>query len=383
VKPVATATTSLKLFATVTPGLERWLDLELQALGVSGRVLRGGVEARASIEQLWAVSVWSRLAESVRVRMKPFRATSFAELERGLARLPWHAYLRHQAAPRVSVTCHKSRLYHSDAVAERTRRVLERGLGSAGAEHRCPTVFVRIDRDVVQASIDASGERLHRRGYRKHIGEAPLRETLAAALVCLADDALRSRSVPADRPVELWDPFCGSGTIPIEWMARRRRELPGARRGFAFERWSIHDAGAYAAWLARELAKQRPATACPGFAYGSDASTQALRAAEHNVQAAGLSQYCRWLHGDFEQAASQIPSGALIVTNPPYGVRLARAGLTQLYARFERLLTVRTDFRPVVMACGFAPYLEHSSLGWNVAAEIKVGGLPVRLVQLR
>jgi len=383
VKPVASENTSLKLFATVTPGLEYWLGRELQGLGVSGRVLRGGVEARAGIEQLWTVSVWSRLAESVRVRLKPFRATRFAELERGLVRLPWHAYLRVHAAPRISVTCHKSRLYHSDAVAARVRRVLQERLGSAEGEHRCPTVFVRIDRDVVQASIDASGERLHRRGYRTHIGEAPLRETLAAALVCLADDALRSSSVPVDDPVRLWDPFCGSGTIPIEWVALRRRELPGAHRGFAFEQWPIHDPGAYAAWLACELAKQRPSMVSPGLAYGSDASKKALRAAKHNAQTAGLSQYCQWLHADFEHAASQVPAGALVVTNPPYGVRLARAGLREVYVRFERLLSARTDLRPVVMACGFAPYLEHSRLGWDVAAQIRVGGLPVRLVQLR
>ena len=71
----------------------------------------------------------------MRVRLKPFRATRFAELERGLARLPWHAYLRVHAAPRISVTCHKSRLYHSDAVAARVRRVLQERLGSAEGEH--------------------------------------------------------------------------------------------------------------------------------------------------------------------------------------------------------------------------------------------------------
>ncbi|MBN1611212.1 MAG: hypothetical protein JW940_31555 [Polyangiaceae bacterium] len=378
-KLVVSASTSLKLFTTVTPGLERWLEQELRALGVCGRVLRGGVEARCGIEQLWTVGVCSRLAESVRVRLKPFRATSFAELERGLARLPWHAYLRVHAAPRISVTCHKSRLYHSDAVAERSRRVLEERLGSAEPEHCRPRVFVRVDRDVVQASIDASGDRLHRRGYRRHIGEAPLRETLAAALVCLADEALRARSLPPDHPVGLWDPFCGSGTIPIEWVALRQGELPGAHRGFAFERWPIHDAGIYAEWLASELPKPRPS---PAFAYGSDASMKALRAAEHNAHTAGLSQHCRFMRADFEQAARQVPSGTLVVTNPPYGVRLARAGLKELYARFDQLLTARTDLRPVVMACGFAPYLEYSRLGWVVAAEIKVGGLPVRLVRL-
>jgi putative N6-adenine-specific DNA methylase len=379
-EPVAPASTSLKFFATVTPGLERWLDRELRALGVSGRVLRGGVEARGNIEQLWTASAGSRLAESVRVRLKPFRATSFAELERGLARLPWHAYLRPHAAPQISVTCHKSRLYHSDAVSERVRRVLEACLGSTAAEHGCAAVFVRIDRDIVQTSIDASGERLHRRGYRTHIGEAPLRETVAAALVRLASEALGERSAPAEPVPQLWDPFCGSGTIPIEWVLFRQGELPGAQRGFAFERWPIHDPAIYAEWLAR--ARSGPSMASTAFAFGSDASPKALRAAEHNALAAGLAQQCRFMCADFEQAARQVPAGALIVTNPPYGVRLARSGLSEVYARFERLLSTRTDLRPVVMACGFAPYLEHTRLDWTVAAEIKVGGLPVRLVQL-
>jgi len=380
---MASDSTSLRFLVTVTPGLERWLEQELAELGVAGRVLRGGVEARGSMERLWRVNVWSRLAESVRVRMKPFVAMSFSELERGLARLPWHAYLSACVTPRISVTCRRSRLYHSDAVAERTLRAITARLGSGDAAHGGATVFVRIEQDRVQASIDASGELLHRRGYRTHVGEAPLRETLASALVRMADEALHSRTAGGDEPVRLWDPFCGSASIPIEWLALRRHEPPGARRRFAFEQWPIHDRGVYADWLARARAVPKLSGALPPWqAFGSDASSEALRAAQHNAHAAGVADACRFIHADFEQAASQIPTGALVVTNPPYGVRLGRAGLDRALARFERLLLARTDLRPVVMACGFAPYLEGSRLGWERAAQIKVGGLPVRLIRL-
>lgn len=379
---MASNSTSLMFLVTVTPGLERWLAEELEQLGVSGRLLRGGLEARGSLKHLWAVTLWSRLAESVRVRLKPFVATGFAELERGLARLPWHAYLRAHADPKISVACKKSRLYHSGAVTERTLRVIAEQRGPAYPGQGCPTVFVRIERDIVQVSVDASGERLHRRGYRTHIGEAPLRETLAAALVRVAETACHSRSGTATESAHLWDPFCGSAAIALEWLAMRAHEPSGAHRRFAFEQWPIHEPSLYAEWMEFELAKPKPLTTAPPLAYGSDASAKVLRAAKHNAQAAGLADACRLIHADFEEAAAQIPVGALIVTNPPYGVRLSRIGLEKSYARFERLLSARTDLRPVVVACGFAPYLERSGLNWRKVADIKVGGLPVQLVVL-
>lgn len=171
-----------KYFAAVSPGLEALLCVELGELGLEARPCRGGVEWRGAIDSMWLVHYRSRLAESVRARLRPFHAERFEALEAGLMRLPWHAYLRQDLPVSFSVSCHKSRLYHSGAVAEHARSAIRRRLGACPEpaeaqppESRVQEVHLRLERDEVQASVEASGELLHRRGYRTHIGEAPLR----------------------------------------------------------------------------------------------------------------------------------------------------------------------------------------------------------------
>jgi putative N6-adenine-specific DNA methylase len=284
------------------------------------------------------------------------------------------------------VTCRRSRLYHSDAVAERVQRVIAARLGgvpSRGAPSESepspaePRVFVRIVRDRVQVSIDASGERLHRRGYRVDVVRAPLRETLAAALGML----LEQKSGGVSSPV--WDPFCGSGTLLLEWLALSRGIAPGGRRRFAFERWPVHDAGAYARWLAEQSARPSPSDGSADVtAYGSDVSERAISAAVRNADRAGLGGACRWWAQDFRQAAVQIPTGTRILTNPPYGVRMARGKTRELYAALDELLSRRSDLRPVVLLCGDAEYVGRSQLGWRVELTFKSGGLAVRALSL-
>lgn len=336
------------------------------------------------MEQLWKVLLWSRLAESVRVRLKPFCADDFGSLEQGLSRLPWHAYLRPKDTVELRVTCRKSRLYHTGAVAERTLRVIGSQLGSRGEAAEPtgaarPLAYVRIERDRVQVSIDGAGERLHRRGYRTHVGTAPLRETLAAALVCAAREAWRERDGGAT-PSVVWDPFCGSGTISIEWVLRALNVPAGIGRSFAFERWPIHDAKAYDEWLRRQVGRAH--ADAPAMAYGSDAGARVLRAAAHNASAAGVASHCTWLEGDFQDIEAQIPHGSCIVSNPPYGVRLGSRDLADVYARFDSLLERRRDLRPVVLVCGFLPYLSQTRLVWQELGRIKIGGLPAAIILL-
>ncbi len=373
--------TNHRFFVACSPGLEPLLAEELEELGVLGSARPGGVEARGDIRSIWTSCYKSRLAESVRVRLKAFSATSFEALEAGLERLPWHAYLPRNSPVQVSVTCHRSRLWHSDAVRERALEVLARRRGAQPARvtqgddadsdgalepsPHCARVYVRIERDEVQVSIDASGDRLHRRGYRTHVAEASLRETLAAALVHVA---LRH----APDSTHLWDPFCGAGTIALEWLERASGRAAGTRRTFAFERWPTHDGAAYA--LFREQQPSQKATLCE--AWGSDVSERALAAARNNAERAGFAEHTRWLHGDFAAAAEQVPEGALVISNPPYGVRVEEGGSL---ARFERLLVARRDLRPVVLLLGGAARLRNARLPFSAIAKTKNGGLSVRV----
>ncbi len=367
--------TQHRVFLSVSPGLETWLAQELEALNVPGDVVPGGLETRASTEQLWQLHHECRLAESIRVRLRSFRARHFGELIAGLHRLPWHAYLSPNRALDVRVVCHRSRLWHSEAVAERNRAVIEHHLrpGKNADEGNIQTVFVRITGDIVQPSIDASGELLHRRGHRKFIGQAPLRETLAAALVLV----LRA-STDTSR-IALWDPFCGSGCIVVEWLESHLGWSSGRDRTFAFEQWPVHNAQAYARWI--ENRRTNPASSV--HAYGSDIAQDVILAARANAQSSGAEPYCTFMCGDFESFVESIPRGTAIVTNPPYGIRCGDPRTyARLLERFESMLLQRVDLRPVVALLPEPLRPWQPKLEWQPVTKLHNGGLPVQILRL-
>ncbi len=368
----ATASTSL-YFAVVSPGLESLLATELQEFGLMPRARRGGVEWRGTPESLWLVHHRSRLAEGVRARLKSFQATNFPALEQGLERLPWHAYLRAGAPVRISVTARKSRLFHTGAIEEHARRAIAARLGACPVPSQsedASEIHLRLERDEVQPSVETSGERLHRRGYRTHVGPAPLRETLAAAAARLLDDASPER---AEAPV--WDPCCGSGTLLMEWLLRRQAGPLSGDRHFAFERWPIHDAAAYAIWKARQ--RDASGTARLGRALGSDRDSRVLGAARRNAERAGVQAACTWLEGDFKDVARLVPEGQRVLTNLPYGKRLA-AGKAQssAFADLDGLLGARPDLRPALVLTT-APLPRKARCEWQTVARFANGGIRV------
>jgi putative N6-adenine-specific DNA methylase len=370
-------TTRYRVFVAVTPGLEPLLEQELAELELPDRptTVTGGAELACDRRGLWQVALRSRLAESVRVRLgRPFRAVSFDQLRDTLCRLPWSAYLARGLRPEVRVVCRRSRLYHSGAVAERIEAVLEERLGPASdtAGRPPPRVYARLERDLVQISIDASGELLHRRGYRTHVGEAPLRETLASA-------CLRAAGLNEKPPHALWDPFCGAGTIVLEALCTAAGLPAGASRRFAFESWPTHDAEAYGALLQRLPEGEPPALA----AYGSDIDPGVLSAARENARRAGVAEHLTLLEGDFEAVAEAIPRGAAVVTNPPHGRRLAGRGLGDLHGRLGALFKKRPDLRPVHVLTGYRGFRRATGLRWRQALSFDNRGSPVQLLRLR
>lgn len=373
------ATTHHRVFLAVSAGLEPWLARELNELGLRGAIKLGGIESRATTEELWRLHHECRLAEGIRVRLRSFRARHFDELIAGLNRLPWHAYLSKGRAINVRVTCHRSRLWHSEAVAERTRSVLNRRLGDSLASNAqstgndVQTVFVRITGDIVQPSVNASGDQLHRRGHRTHVGNAPLRETLAAALVRML------ASAPGDATRPIWDPFCGSGCVAIEWVEHRLGWSAGRNRTFAFEDWPIHDRLSYASWVTSRVPSVAPAV----HAYGSDIDETALSAARANAARSMVGPYCTWLCGDFESFVDAVPRGTPIVTNPPYGIRSGNENsYLRLLERFEAVLARRVNMRPVIALLPEPPRPWQPRLGWQTVASFRNGGLRVQALQL-
>lgn len=372
--------TSYVAFVACGPGLEGLLEEELRELGFVPRPTPGGAEIRTDSVGLWGACWRSRLAESVRVRLKPFVARDFDTLMRELERLPWRAYLAPGGSCAVSVTCHKSRLWHSDAVAERVGDVLRNRAGAApSAEAEVDLrIFVRLQRDRVQVSVDAGGARLHRRGYRTHVAPASLRETLAAALVRVGVDAAPEARV-------LWDPFCGAGTIALEWLESQLGRPAGVRREFAFERWPTHPAETYREWAA-SVPRESPTDALGRYrVIGSDQSSRSLDAARANAAAAGLDASCEWTLGDFEEASRHVPEGALVITNPPYGVRIGTGDQRgDVLVRWGRLLERRRDLRPVVQLLPAARQVALGGAGqFETAFRTSNGGIAVAAQLLR
>ncbi|MBL0171963.1 MAG: class I SAM-dependent RNA methyltransferase [Gemmatimonadaceae bacterium] len=337
-------------FAIAAPGLAPLLADELRALDVViGEVSAAGVVFPATIASLLHVNLWSRLATRVIVRVAEFTARDFATLEKQSKRVPWSTLIAPGAAVRFRVTCRKSRLYHSDAVAERVARavagavpsasVLAREIGdevqddavdvdlsarvSSDAESS-QLIVVRFEHDRCTISLDSSGDLLHRRGWRQAVAKAPLRETLAAAMLAACD---------WHGDVPLIDPFCGSGTIGIEGALRARNMAPGLTRRFALEGWP----GVSASWVAaqRDAARMlaRPTAGVP--IRMSDRDAGACAAARANAERAGVAADV-----EITQCAisavdlSALGPRGLVLTNPPYGLRVSEgADLRALYAR--------------------------------------------------
>ncbi|HSE67698.1 MAG TPA: hypothetical protein VLB12_11965 [Gemmatimonadales bacterium] len=298
-------------------------------------------------------NLWLRTASRVLVRFGTFHARALGELERRASLLPWMKYLTPGRPVHLRITSRKSRLYHQGAIAERIGNAIREVTGespeSAAANEEASgdeqVVVVRVLRDECLVSLDSSGELLHRRGYRLATAKAPLRETLAAALLMASDwDAVHP----------LIDPFCGSGTIPIEAALLARKIPPGVNRRFGFQHWPGFD---QTKWEALVESAQRGILAhAPGPIMGSDRDAGAVTAAQSNAERAGVVSNVR-----IEKASvSALKSPGVVgwmVTNPPFGTRIGeRQRLRDLYARLGSI--IRSDFP-----------------GWHVTMLVAAGGL--------
>jgi putative N6-adenine-specific DNA methylase len=320
----------MKLFAVAAPGLESVVAAELRALALGGVEVAGGVELEGDREAVWRANLWSRTATRILVRVGELEVTDFARLRRFVAGLPWERFIAGPVALDVSASARKSRLYHTGAIAERVRGGIEDRVGSMQGESPV-RVLARIEHDVATVSIDSSGELLHRRGYRTDIGDAPLRETLAAGVLSLA-------GWTPDEP--LVDPTCGSGTFVIEAGLVAAGRPPGAARRFAFESWADFDPSAYASLKSLRSAPpaagaQRNVTArgAPAALIGMDRDPDAIAAAVANAARAGVPAVFRCV--EVERAVLPEGNRGLVVANPPYGRRLPALG--RVYAAIGAL----------------------------------------------
>ncbi|MFS0722947.1 THUMP domain-containing class I SAM-dependent RNA methyltransferase [Paenibacillus sp. 1P07SE] len=307
----------LQLIATCPMGLEAIVARELQDLGYKDtRTENGRVNFEGSPADICRTNLWLRTADRVLVKMGEFEARTFEELFEGTKAIDWAAFIPKNAEFPVQGRSHKSKLTSVPACQGIVKKAIVEKLKLAYRTEWFPedgdlyAIEVQLLKDRAQLVLDTTGPSLHKRGYRKLVTEAPLKETMAAAMVLL------SRWRP-ERP--LYDPFCGSGTIPIEAAMIGWNIAPGLRRNFTSEAWPVIG---QAHWDdAQDEAFDAVKDEVPLEIGGSDIDPEAIEVALAAVAKAGFAKELKLQTLPVSQVKLTGEYGC-IITNPPYGERL-------------------------------------------------------------
>lgn len=326
-------------------GLEGLLADEMRRLGLkdvraeNGRVRFSGDEA-----SLAEASLWLRCAERLLVEVGSFEAQTFDQLFEGVKALPLGKYFNKHTAFPVKGHCLNSKLFSvSDC-----QSIIKKAMADAlSAEYKVTwmpedgeTVQVRfsIMNDMATIYLDASGDGLHKRGYRPAHVAAPLSETLAAAMVIIS--RYRGRD-------DFCDPFCGSGTLPIEAALIAKNRAPGLRRGFAAENWKFIPPEVW-----KRVREEAPSKEYDGDyrIFASDLAPEAITISQKNARLAGVEEFISFECAD-AMAFSRKTERGVIVTNPPYGERLMeKAQAEGLYSGFGKAFSASENWKLYILS---------------------------------
>ena len=318
----------MQLIATCAFGLEKLVYDEIKALGLwvikneDGRVTFEGDE-----EALIKANLWLRCADRVLIKIDEFEAKTFDELFDQTNQLEWEKYIEANDAFPIKATSVKSALHSEPAIQSIIKKAVVKRLQkqykletlaeNSGASYQ---IIIKANKDHFLVAIDSSGESLHKRGYRTRANLAPIKETLAAAMVKLSDWTLEKTLI---------DPFCGSGTIGIEAALMACNIAPGLNRTFAFQRWP---------WLIKEnfikihnetKAGIKTIAKLPIYCFDIDA--EVLKIAAVNAKNAGFNNL-HFKRADFRQLNFSQFLNCTFITNPPYGERMGeKAEIENMY----------------------------------------------------
>ena len=282
----------------------------------------GKVEFTAKITDAWKAVAYSRVANRILMHLADFKAENFRELEKKAAEIPWELYLA-QKGVHIHVSCKHSRLYHSDAVAERLDKILP-------APSTPQNLFVTLVDDRCTLWLDLAGEELYKRGHERFVNEAPLKETIAAAMIF---EAIKSAIGPAQSgAITLIDPMAGSGTFSLEAAYMASSLIPGICRDFALKHQPAFKEATWNFLIRRD----NGAAATITKIVTSDISERSIEIIKHNIECSPLASIVPseksptitpQLRDFFSYTAKDIAdtcgeSAPIIVLNPPYGKRL-------------------------------------------------------------
>lgn len=325
----------LELIATSTFGLEAPVKRELEALGF--KILKsedGKITFQGDERGIVKANLWLRCADRVQIKMAEFKALEFEDLFQQVKAIPWEEWIPPEGKFIVNGSSVKSKLSSVPACQSVSEKaIVERLKEIYGIEYFEKTgalydIKITLLKDRVTVTLDTTGPGLHKRGYRQNAVIAPIKETLAAAMINLS--FWRQGRI-------LVDPCCGSGTIPIEAALIARNIAPGLNRNFVSEEWEA---------IPQKLWKEERKKAYEAIdwdsqleIYAYDIDKRALESAKENAAEAGVEEDIVFTLGDGGKLKSDGKEGGIIVTNPPYGERIGdRESIDQLYAGFNRFL---------------------------------------------
>ena len=335
----------ITLIATAKFGLEKMVRLEVEALGFNNiAVSPGRIEFAATLTDIPRLNLWLRCADRLLLKVAEFPTTTFDDLYEQCKAVEWERWIEENGRFPVTARTVKSTLMSErscqsivkKAVADRLSEAYGvEWLAETGAEY---AIHLSLHKDVALLTLDTSGVGLHKRGYREEAGEAPLKETLAAALVKLSfwrPDRL------------LLDPMCGSGTILIEAALMARNMAPGLKRPFVAEQWPIIPA---AAWVeARQEATAAIRHDGQLQLYGYDIDPTAIEIAKSNAAKAGVGADIVFAVKDVGDLWIDQQYG-IVITNPPYGVRMAEyQALNQIYLALNKMFRKKQGWSVYVL----------------------------------
>lgn len=366
--------------ATTTPGFEHQLQSELSELeGVVVKdLISGGVEFCGPLDLIYSTNLYLRTANRILMRIESFTACSYPELYNKCRRIDWELYCGFSGAVSFSVSSRNSRLHHTDNIRKTVFDALSEHMKKLGVnvsnDPDAGVVFhVRIFQDECTISIDTSGDLLYKRGYRLKTAFAPMRETIAGAVLMLAGWS---------RYPVIMDPMCGSGVFILEALSMALHKAPGVNRSFAFMNWPAFNSQKWEKSRSKAIGEELGHTEKKFFA--SDIEEEAIVSARENASRLGVADFVEISKQDC-LTLKPVSSSGLLVSNLPYGKRVgaSESGLHEFFAKLGKHLCRQFsgwDFAFIVEDPGFA-----GISGLRVSKEIrfKNGGIAVKLVMGR
>jgi putative N6-adenine-specific DNA methylase len=362
---------SKRLYATTNPGFEDILTDEITDIGGTDlERTKGGVEFSGDPNHIYRSLAELRTANRVLVRLGTVEATTFDELRDKIRQFEWEKYFDSDQKLAIKAHSHRSRLYHTGGIEERIRKGIADRLASDAPKEADSTLdgdqylLARFDNDRCQLSLAANTTLLHKRGWRQKSGRAPIRETLAAAILELSEWS------PGE---PLLDPMCGSGTFVIE-AARRQLSLPPTcDTNFSARAWPALDEN-----LWREISGETQTSARSANLFGSDISGEMIEIATKNAKRANVGEATSFSQADAAEVQPPVRDPGYVFSNPPYGTRLDIEGKPPHEQLIEQFGQHFDDWRLLlILPSKILP--SHAKLMFEEILSFENGGLDVKL----